>query len=524
MKKLIKIGVLALLVSGLLVVSGLPGSERAFAQSLKYAAHPAAAVPPARGGGYGGGYGGYGGGFGYGGYGGGFGYGGYGGFGGGYGGFGGGGWRALYNPLNPYSPFNPISPYGYNNGGAYLALYNPLFNPGLMSGNPGVQMMAWGTANLATTGMYSQQYFYNAMLQNQQAINNSYYSALATQQAYQNYANAATANTLAQYQLLQTQQYQNGVTNPYAAPQRPVQPYAPAPPPSTSYQRFSGDVTPRYDSTLQAGVPASYGVNYGHTDTGGKPSYFEANIKTAPPTFGQEQLKRQTETLRRIQTTSSPGEIISGSAQLVLLDDISKFIAVVGKGSAVMPTVTLPDETLKELNVIKNGGNLAVIRNDGNITWPTALGGYLLSKTDKDKIQKITSDLVLSASRAKLDRELLIQLRLQISDIRSKLTKKINELPTDDYLNSKRFLYDFDDALVALENNEWQNNVEYQKFINGDGVGKGRSIQDLAEWMVKRGMKFAPATAQDAGSYRALYVFLVSYDLALNAQFTVAKE
>ena len=43
-----------------------------------------------------------------------------------------------------------------------------------------------------------------------------------------------------------------------------------------------------------------------------------------------------------------------------------------------MPPLKIPQDVLRQINVVKTKGNLGVIRNDGKISWPKALS-YVLT-------------------------------------------------------------------------------------------------------------------------------------------------
>ena len=58
-------------------------------------------------------------------------------------------------------------------------------------------------------------------------------------------------------------------------------------------------------------------------------------------------------------------------------------------------------------------------------------------------------------------------MRAEVDHIREQLFKKINEIPTSQYLEGKRFVNDFDDARLALERGEALTQVNYQKWAGG---------------------------------------------------------
>jgi hypothetical protein len=95
--------------------------------------------------------------------------------------------------------------------------------------------------------------------------------------------------------------------------------------------------------------------------------------------------------------------------------------------------------------------------------------------------------------------------------VRDQLIRRVNEVPTTQYLEAKRFLIDFDDSRQALARGEAITQVQFQKWASG-----GKNLQQLVEYMVSNGLKFTPATQGDEGAYRAAYSGMVAFDVALN--------
>ena len=49
-------------------------------------------------------------------------------------------------------------------------------------------------------------------------------------------------------------------------------------------------------------------------------------------------------------------------------------------------------------------------------------------------------------------------------------------------------------------------------------AGGGKSVQDVVDYMISKGLRFAPATTQDDAAYRAFFSAFAAYNVALNAQ------
>jgi hypothetical protein len=229
-------------------------------------------------------------------------------------------------------------------------------------------------------------------------------------------------------------------------------------------------------------------------------------IKANTPTFTEEQAKIAKMTLKRIQSNSTESEIINGKALNLLLDDMRKHP---GKKAGVEP-FALSEDVLGHLNVTKNVASLGVLRNGGEFTWPVVFQEYFPA----DQLRLIESQartLVKNADKGKVDPNVLKDMRTELDRIREQLLKKINEIPTTQYLEAVRFLNDFGEARLALERGEAMTQINFQKWIAG-----GKNLQQLVDYMIVGGLRFTTATQGDEFAYRAVYSGMVALDVALN--------
>jgi hypothetical protein len=230
-------------------------------------------------------------------------------------------------------------------------------------------------------------------------------------------------------------------------------------------------------------------------------------IKANTPTYTQEQEVAARNTLRRIQTNSLPGEVQNGKSLNYLLKDLSKYP---NKKSSLEP-LPLDEAVLTHLNVTKNNFGLGLLRDDGRITWPAALP---LTVNQRKELDEQIKGLVKDAYKGKLDANVLKDVRNEIGRIREDLLKKVNDIPSNQYMDAKRFLQEFDQASIALERGEAPIQAKFQRFIEG-----GRSAQEVADYMIKEGLRFGPASTDDEAAYRAVHTAMATYDIAMNAQF-----
>jgi hypothetical protein len=234
--------------------------------------------------------------------------------------------------------------------------------------------------------------------------------------------------------------------------------------------------------------------------------------------FAERQEKIAALRLRRSQSTASVTEVRSGQALNILLKDLKKLHGRRSHG----PQIDLDPKILKQINVVGAGrGNIGLLRNEGQLTWP--LGLRDLKPTDLAHAIRITLEkkafiAVRQAANGEVDTGLLKDLAANIKKLHKLLARNVNELPTNQYLEAKRYLNNLDEAITALASPDVAN------YFNGTWVAKGKTIQDLVSYMTNQGLDFAPGVSGDEAAYQALYSALAAYDLASHQNQVVGGD
>jgi hypothetical protein len=241
-------------------------------------------------------------------------------------------------------------------------------------------------------------------------------------------------------------------------------------------------------------------------DTQKRKFELEMYIKANTPTFTEEQQKIAAMTLKRLQTTNNQTEIFSAKSLNVILDDLRR---TPGKKVA-MDKIDLSEDQLRRINVTGATFSLGILRDNGKFSWPTALEDMLTAEQKKE-IEVRAQTLVQNSVKGRPDPNMLKDLRVEIEKTRENLLKKVNEIPGPQYLEAKRFLNDFDDARVAIERGEAANQLKFQEFVIG-----GKTVQEIADFLVAKGLRIAPATQGDEAAYQALNSAMVALDVAMN--------
>jgi hypothetical protein len=250
-------------------------------------------------------------------------------------------------------------------------------------------------------------------------------------------------------------------------------------------------------------------------ETAKKRFELELYIKANTPTYTEIQAKIAKDTLKRIQNTNNVSEIWSGRAPKILLDDLKNKVLT---KKASVEAIPLSEEVLQHLNVTtKSGANLGLLRTQGRFSWPTALAD-LLSREEREKIERYASEAVNKAQNGTDPGTNVPDLQQLLEKARETLLQKVNEIPTTQYIQAKRFLNDFDAAALALT--QKNNAIQYFKFQKWASGGK--TIQDVVDYMAKEGLEFAPAVQGDESAYQALNSALQAYNIAFNNQIAAA--
>jgi len=243
-----------------------------------------------------------------------------------------------------------------------------------------------------------------------------------------------------------------------------------------------------------------------------------AYIRANEYTFTKEQADISKRILERLQKTPTQQEVTSGKSLNVLIDDLSKF----RKDQLHGPTVTLDEDILKQLIVSSPGpnGNIGLLRDNGRFSFPTVFDDKLFDPKLKKDIELQAQELFQQSLNGKLDKNALKDLQSNLRTLRETLTKNLNQLLGQNYLDGQRFLDDFDSALLALDRGAAPLNYDYQqKFAKG-----GRTVIEVIEYMTSRGLKFVPATSGDERAYNALQTALAAHSLAVHNQVSAAPK
>jgi hypothetical protein len=227
------------------------------------------------------------------------------------------------------------------------------------------------------------------------------------------------------------------------------------------------------------------------------------------PSFTDQQEKLMALNLRRSRDgTAAITEIYSGKALNDILADLKRLHGKKLYG----PEMDLDPDILKQVNVTGGGaGNIGLLRNDGQLSWPLGLRDLKPADASKEIRSLLDSkalEAVRQAANGKVNAGVIKDLQSNVNRLHKLLARNVSAVPTNQYIEAKRFLNNFDEAIKALQQREVGN------YFNETFKAKGKTVEDLVNHMLKKGLTFAPAIEGDGAAYQALHQALASYDAA----------
>jgi hypothetical protein len=217
----------------------------------------------------------------------------------------------------------------------------------------------------------------------------------------------------------------------------------------------------------------------------------------------------------RIAMNSPPlNEVLSGESLNTIFRDLRTKLASGAKGQP-MP---LDPAILKQINLTSNsGGNLGVLKNvrdGGTLRWPLALQGEAYQEEVKRLNQRAAEALKLAEFKNQVDAGTIRDMMEDVNRLRAKISANINDLTPSQYSTASRFLKQLEDAFKALQQ------PDIGDYLGQKYMAQGKNVGDLLDFMMRKGLTFAPAVNGDEGAYQALHTFLVGFANTLQGSQT----
>jgi len=208
----------------------------------------------------------------------------------------------------------------------------------------------------------------------------------------------------------------------------------------------------------------------------------------------------------RIAMNNPPvNEVLSGESLNTIYKDLKIKLASGAKGQPL----PLDPAILKQINLTSNsGGNMGVMKNlkdGGTLRWPLALQGEVYQEEVKRLNQRAAEAIKLAEFKNQVDAGTIRDMMDDVAKLRAKISANITDLTPNQYSAASRFLKQLDDAFKALQQ------PDVGDYLGQKYMAQGKTVGDLLDFMMKKGLSFAPAVNGDEGAYQALHNYLVGF-------------
>jgi hypothetical protein len=196
-------------------------------------------------------------------------------------------------------------------------------------------------------------------------------------------------------------------------------------------------------------------------------------------------------------------EIWSGRALNDLLRDLQRRPA--STDSTTLQADLLALDTIRHINVTRGSGNIGLLKNDGQLTWPVGLAASAYQGA-RERLDALVATAVGQAQfNHQVDAQTLQELSSATDALRTQLRKQARELSASLYIEAKNFVNELEQAHTALR----QKDVGHH--FCGSYALKARTVPELVKYMTDHGLQFASALPADRASYLALHQALANY-------------
>jgi hypothetical protein len=217
------------------------------------------------------------------------------------------------------------------------------------------------------------------------------------------------------------------------------------------------------------------------------------------------------------QQKSSPGnppasDVWSGKALNELLADLSKVVARSEPSAQPGFRMSMVAEGLGHIRTTPAAENRGSLQKAEGFGWPAELSSPGFQELRERLNAHVQEAVKQAATSARVEPPLLQQMRLDVDQLRRQLNREVGELTPSEYLQSRRFLDGFDDAVKALHQGNGSGRFP------GQYVPRTETAIALVRQMTAQGLQFAPAAPGDEAAYSALHQTLATCQQAARGQ------
>ncbi len=236
------------------------------------------------------------------------------------------------------------------------------------------------------------------------------------------------------------------------------------------------------------------------------------------PTAEEQRRRLQLQSAQRARNHPPVTEIWSGKSLNDILVDLQRQpVSGVSADRSTLPGL-LDEAGLRQINVTNGTGSVGLLKNEGRLQWPVALAGSDYAKP-RERLTALAQTAVGQAkANARVDAGTIQQMTGELDKLHRQLRTNGRSLSASEYIEAKRFLSHFDDAVIALQQTDGGN------YLSGKYALKVKTVAELVKYMTEQGLRFAPALPGDRGAYVVLHQALATYGQSRQSQTIERKS
>jgi hypothetical protein len=236
------------------------------------------------------------------------------------------------------------------------------------------------------------------------------------------------------------------------------------------------------------------------------------------PTAEENRHRAQLQSAQRARNAPPLTEIWSGKSLNDILVDLQKHrVSGVSAVGGNLPS-SLDEDGLQHINVTRGAGSIGLLKNEGQLQWPVALTGSDYARV-RERLAVLAQGAIRQAEfNARVDAGTIRRIDLDLDKLRQQLRADGQSLSASEYIEAKRFLDHFADALRALRQTDVGN------YFTGQYALKVNTVAELVRYMTEQGLQFAPALPGDRAAYLALHRALAAYGQSRQLQTAERKS
>jgi hypothetical protein len=229
------------------------------------------------------------------------------------------------------------------------------------------------------------------------------------------------------------------------------------------------------------------------------------------PTWLDQKAQLESANLQVARNSPPLADVYSGKSLNVLLKAVQQ-----GKNSGIPgPPVPVDQAMLKKIRLTdgQTSTGVGLLKDGGKLQWPVALSGpdYQQSR------QKIDDLMVKAAQQAAgtsgIDPATVTGLESAVNGLAATVLDqtKSDKLTPTKAVQGKRYVNELRDTIRLLQD------PSVTAYVTGQRTPEGRTVPEVVDNVLGRGLTFAPSTNGDEQAYVAFYNAMLSYDSGMQA-------